>query len=163
MKSTKAITRAAIIAAIYVVLTELSTLMGLSSGVIQVRFSEALTVLPYFTPTAIPGLFIGCIISNIMAGGALLDIIFGSIATLIGAVGTYLCRKKSMYLAPIFPILANTLIIPHILKLIYGFEGTVLYFTATVFAGEVISCAVLGIPLMMLLLKRKELLHIIAG
>ncbi len=162
-KSTRAVTRAAIIAALYVILTELSTLMGLSSGVIQVRFSEALTVLPYFTPTAIPGLFIGCIISNLLAGGALLDVIFGSLATLIGAVGTYLVRKQSIYLAPVFPILSNTLIIPQVLKLVYGFEGTILYFTSTVFAGELISCAVLGIPLMMLLKKRKELLAIITG
>ena len=162
-KSTKAVTRAAVIATLYVILTELSTLIGLSSGVIQVRFSEALTVLPFFTPVAIPGLFIGCIISNLLAGGALLDIVFGSIATLIGAFGTYLFRKRSIYIAPIFPILANTLIIPHILKLVYGFEGTVLYFTSTVFAGEVISCAALGIPLMMLLKKRKELLGLIVG
>ena len=157
MKSTRFITKAAIIAAIYVIITEVSTLMGLSNGVIQVRFSEALTVLPLFTPAAIPGLFIGCMISNLLAGGALLDIVFGSLATLIGAVGTYVFRKKSIYLAPVFPILANMLIIPWVLKLVYGFEGTVLYFTVTVFAGEFISCALFGIPFAMLLKKRKEL------
>lgn len=162
MKSTRAVTRAAIIAAVYVILTELSAFMGLSSGVIQVRFSEALTVLPLFTPAAVPGLFIGCLISNLLSGGVLLDIIFGSLATLIGAVGTYFFRKKSIYLAPVFPIAANTLIIPHILKLVYGFKGTVLYFTATVFAGEFISCALLGIPLAILLIKRKELRNIIS-
>ena len=156
------VTKAGIIAALYVVLTWVSSVLGLASGVIQCRFSEALCILPVFTPAAIPGVTVGCIISNLLAGGALLDVVFGSIATLIGAFGTYLFRKRSMYIAPLFPIFANTLIIPHILKLVYGFEGTVLYFTATVFAGEVISCAVLGIPLMMLLKKRKELLSIIA-
>jgi len=160
-KSTRLITRAAIIASLYVVLTEISTLMGFSSGVIQVRFSEALTVLPYFTPAAVPGLFVGCIISNIFAGGAPFDIVFGSIATLLGAFGTYLFRKRSMYLAPVFPIVANTLIIPWILRLVYLENGTVLYFTVTIFVGELISCAFLGIPLMMLLKKRKELLDII--
>ena len=162
MKSTRFITKAAIVAAFYVVLTEMSTLMGLSSGVIQIRFSEALTVLPFFTPTAIPGLFIGCIISNLLAGGALLDIVFGSLATLFGAFGTYLFNKKSFYLAPVFPILSNTLIIPWVLKLVYGFEGTVMYFTLTVFTGEFISCGILGIALMLLLKRRKELLDIVA-
>ena len=161
MKKANYVTKAAIIAAVYVVLTEISTLLGLSSGVIQVRFSEAMTVLPFFTPAAIPGLFVGCIISNLLAGGALLDIVFGSVATLLGALGTYAFRRYSMYLAPIFPIASNTLIIPWVLKLVYGFEGTVLFFTATVFAGEVISCACLGIPLMILLRKRKGLLDII--
>lgn len=161
MKKTRIITKAAIIAAIYVILTELSAILGLSSGVIQVRFSEALTVLPYFTPAAIPGLFVGCIISNTLAGGALLDVVFGSLATLLGAFGTYLFRKRSMDLAPVFPIAANTLIIPWVLKLVYGFEGTVAYFSVTVFAGEFVSCALLGIPLMLLLKRRKELLDII--
>ena len=87
---------AALIAALYVVLTTISSLMGLSSGVIQVRFSEALTILPAFTPAAIPGLFIGCLISNIIAGGVIWDVIFGSVATLIGAVGTYLLKRKKM-------------------------------------------------------------------
>ena len=162
-KSTRVVANAAMIAALYVILTEISTLMGLSSGVIQIRFSEALTVLPYFTPAAVPGLFIGCIISNLLAGGMLLDIVFGSIATLIGAYCTYLFRKKSMYFAPVFPILSNTLMIPWILKLVYGFEGTVLYFSATVFAGEFISCGIFGISLMLLLKKRKELLRFVIG
>lgn len=161
MKNTRFITKSAIIAAIYVVLTEISTLLGLSSGVIQLRFSEALTVLPIFTPAAIPGLFAGCIISNLLAGCAIFDVIFGSVATLIGAVGTYLLRKRSVYFAPIFPIAANTLIIPWILKLVYNSPGTVWYFSLTVFAGELISCAVLGILLAMLIKKRKDLLDII--
>ncbi len=157
MKSTRLVTQAAIIAALYVVLTEISALFGLSSGVVQVRFSEALTILPFFTPAAIPGLFVGCIISNFLAGGALFDIVFGSLATLIGAVCTYLFRRQSKYLAPVFPIAANTLIIPWVLKLVYGFEGTVLYFTATVFAGELVSCGIFGIILLLALEKRTDI------
>lgn len=89
--------QAAMIAALYVVLTYITNLLGLASGTIQVRFSEALCILPVFTPAAIPGLFIGCLISNLITGGIIWDIIFGSIATLLGALGTYFLRKRSLY------------------------------------------------------------------
>ncbi len=158
MKSTKFLTQASLIAALYVVLTEISTLLGLSSGVIQVRFSEAMCVLPLFTPAAIPGLTVGCIISNILAGGIVWDVVFGSLATLIGAVGTYYLSRVNKYLAPLPAIAANTVIIPFVLKLAYGFEGAIGFFFVTVFAGELISCAVLGIPLMLALEKRKDIL-----
>ena len=90
MKNKKVLflTQAAVIAALYVVLTELSNLFGLASSMIQVRFSEALTVLPFFTPAAVPGLFLGCIISNLLVNANIFDIIFGSLATLLGALGT---------------------------------------------------------------------------
>ena len=88
MKRTKTITQAAIIAALYVVLTFVANTLGLARGAIQIRLSEALTILPYFTPAAIPGLFVGCLISNILVGSVLWDVIFGSIATLLGAIGT---------------------------------------------------------------------------
>ena len=95
MKRTKTqyITRAAAIAALYVALTYLASLFGLSSGVIQIRFSEALTILPVFTSAAIPGLYIGCILANLLTGAAPYDVLFGSLATLIGAVGTYFLRR----------------------------------------------------------------------
>ena len=82
----------AAIAAIYVVLT--MVFLPISFGPIQFRISELLCVLPYFTPAAIPGLFIGCLLANFLGGAAALDVIFGSIATLIGAVGSYLLRKN---------------------------------------------------------------------
>ena len=109
--------QAAIIAAIYVVLTV--AFAPLSYGEIQVRFSEALTVLPYFTPAAVPGLFIGCLIANFMGGAVLPDIIFGSIATLLGALGSRFLRKNK-YLVPVPPILANAIIVPFVLRYAYG-------------------------------------------
>ena len=113
-QKTQFLTHAAVIAALYVVLTLLANALGLASQAIQVRFSEALTILPYFTPAAIPGLFVGCLISNTITGCALLDIIFGSIATLLGGFGTYALRKNK-WLAPISPILTNTIIVPFVL------------------------------------------------
>ncbi len=141
------ITQAAMIAALYVVLTLIANALGLANYAIQVRFSEALTILPYFTPAAIPGLTIGCIISNLLTGCLPLDIIFGSIATLIGAVGTYLLRKYR-WAAAIPPIVANTLVVPFVLAYVYKFEGSIWYFMLTVGFGEVISCELLGMILM---------------
>ena len=151
--------QAAMIAAIYVVLTYIANAFALANYAVQVRFSEALTILPYFTPAAIPGLLIGCLLSNILTGCALPDIIFGSFATLLGALGTYALRKWK-WCAPICPIIANAIIVP--LVLIYGYglliEGwSVLqcfgYYCLTVGAGEVISCGILGMTLLFTLQK----------
>ena len=117
-KNTMFLVQAATIGAIYVVLTLLFA--PLSYGEVQVRFSEALTILPYFTPAAIPGLFVGCILSNLLGGAIPVDIIFGSIATLIGAVFTYKLRGSSKWLAPLPPIVANTVIVPFVLYYGYG-------------------------------------------
>ncbi|HOO28952.1 MAG TPA: QueT transporter family protein, partial [Lachnospiraceae bacterium] len=144
--------------------------LGLSNGVIQVRFSEALTILPYFTPLAIPGLFVGCLISNLLTGCMPLDVIFGSLATLLGAIGTgfigKLSRKQAgskkdstiKWLAPIPPIVANTLIVPFILAYVYQFEGSIPYFMLTVGLGEVISCGILGMILLFSLQKHAAVL-----
>ena len=90
------LTQAAMIAALYVVLTMIANALGIASGNIQVRFSEALTVLPFLTPAAVPGLFIGCLIANLVTGAMLPDIIFGSLATLIGAIGTWMLGKAAL-------------------------------------------------------------------
>lgn len=151
--------QASMIAAVYVVLTFVANAFGLANYAVQVRFSEALTILPYFTPAAIPGLFIGCLLSNILTGCALPDIVFGSLATLIGAFGTYALRRWK-WCAPVCPILANTVIVP--LVLIYGYglmiDGlSVLqcfgYYCLTVGAGEIISCGILGMILLLSLQK----------
>ena len=144
---TRFIVQSSFIAAIYVALTLITNLFGLASGVIQIRFSEALTILPAFLPSAVPGLFVGCLISNLLAGGIALDIIFGSLATLIGAFFTHLLKNHKL-LAPIPPIISNTIIIPFILSYAYNFEGAVWYFMITVGIGEIISCGFLGYALM---------------
>lgn len=141
------IAQAAMIAAIYVVLTFIANAFGLANYAIQVRFSEALTILPFFTPAAIPGLFVGCLLSNVLTGCMPLDVVFGSLATLIGACGTYALRKYK-WLAPIPPIVANTIIVPFVLAYVYKFEGSIPYFMLTVGIGEIISCGVLGMILL---------------
>ena len=151
------ITQGALIAAMYVALTMLSNAVGLASGVIQVRISEALTILPYFTPVAIPGLFVGCIISNILAGGVVWDVIFGSLATLIGAVFTYLLRRIK-WLAPVPPIVSNMLIVPFVLRYAYGAPDSLPFMMATVGAGELISAGVLGMLLLLALEKHRHVL-----
>ena len=152
---------AATIAALYVVLTLICNAFGLSNYAIQLRFSEALTILPLFTPAAVPGLFIGCILANFLTGAMLWDVVFGSLATLLGALGTLLigkyapemCRK---WLAPLPPIFFNTLIIPLVLSYVYHLEGTIPYFCLTVGIGEVLSCGVLGILLYNVLQKYRK-------
>ena len=149
-KKTLFITQAAAIAAIYVVLTLLANALGLANQAIQVRFSEALTILPFFTPAAIPGLFVGCIISNIVTGCMPLDTVFGSIATLLGALGSYAIAQKlnhnnaSKFLVSLPPIVTNTVIVPFVIAYVYQAEGTIPYFMLTVGIGEVISCGILG-------------------
>ena len=141
------VVQAALIAAIYVVLTYFISAFNLASGAIQVRISEALTVLPYFTPAAIPGLAIGCFLSNLLTGCLPMDVLFGSLATLIGAIGSYLLRKNK-WLVPIPPIVSNTLIVPFVLAYVYGVEGSIPFFMLTVGVGEVISCYVHGMILL---------------
>ena len=139
------LSKSAVIAALYGVLTYLSYIFGLSSGFIQVRFSEMITVLPMFTPAAIPGLFIGCLVSNILCGGNIWDIVFGSLATLIGAYGTYVFREKDVKIALLSPVFSNTLIIPFILKFTYGVEGAIPVFMIAIAMGEMISAWLFGI------------------
>ena len=144
--STRYLTRGALIAALYVVLTYLSTVFGLSSGAIQFRVSEALLILPIFMPEAIPGLFIGCIVSNIVSGCVIWDIIFGSLATLIGAVGAYLLRRlpeKIKWIATLPNLLSNMVIVPFVLMYAYGVSGGFFLLSLSVGIGELV-CGVIG-------------------
>ena len=157
-QKTTAITQAAIIAALYIVLTFLANAFGLANYAVQIRVSESLTILPYFIKTAIPGLFIGCLLSNILTGCAIPDIVFGSLATLIGAVITYALRKYK-WAAPIGPILSNAIIVPFVLLYAYGIQP--LWFSfVTVTIGEIISCGVLGMLLLFALEKHRLVLFI---
>lgn len=152
MKNSKILymTQAALIAAIYVVLVYI--FKPISFSYIQVRIAEALTILPYFTPAAIPGISIGCLLGNLLTGADIFDIVFGTLATIIGAVGSYLLRKQK-FLVPIPPILANSLIIPWVLKYAYGMPLSIPFMMLTVGVGEVISCGILGIMLLLVLNK----------
>ena len=152
------LTQGAMIAALYVVLTFIANLAGLASGVIQVRLSEALTILPVFTAAAVPGLAVGCVLANLLTGCAIWDVVFGSLATLIGAVGTRLLRGQSPVLAVLPPILSNIIIVPLVLQRVYGVEDASWYLAMTVGAGEIISCGVLGL-LLYRSLKNTKIFH----
>ena len=153
-KRTMFVDKAGVIAAVYVVLTLVSAMFGLSSGVIQVRISEAMSFLPFITPAAIPGLTIGCLISNSIAGGVPLDIVFGSVATLLGAVGAWALGKAfkkrktfGMVIATLPNAISNTVIIPWVLKFACGAEDAIPFMMLTVGIGEIIACVVLGVVL----------------
>ena len=132
------------IAALYVVLTYLANMVGLASGAVQVRLSEALTILPCLTVAAVPGLTVGCVLATLLTGCALWDVVFGSLATLLGAIGTRLMRKTPN-LAWIPPVVSNTIIVPLVLQKVYGVPDVLWFLALTVGAGELISCGLLGL------------------
>ena len=156
MKKSLYVTQSAVIAALYVALTLVSNALGLANGAIQFRISEALTVLPAFTPAAIPGVVIGCFISNLITDGVLANIIGGTFATLVGAVGTRLLRKHTPLLS-LPPIAANTFIVPFIIMYAYGVPGTYWYFALTVFIGEAVCAGAVGTAFAFSLKKRPGL------
>ena len=136
------LTHGALLAALYVALTMIFA--PISFGPVQLRVAEALCIMPMFTPAAIPGLFLGCLIANILGGGVIFDVIFGSLATLIGAVLGYMLRNNR-WLVPVPAIIANTIIIPFVLKYGYGIVDVALPVLAfQIFLGEVGGCFILG-------------------
>ena len=153
---TEFLTYSGVIAAIYVALTLLFE--AISFGPIQFRIAELLCVLPYFTPAARPGLFMGCLLSNILAGAHIYDVIFGSLATLMGAMGSYAVRRHKPLVA-VPPILANTLIVPFVLRYAYGTPGILPYLMLTVGIGEILAIGVLGTCLIYALDKNKYISH----
>ena len=154
---TAALCRAATIGALYVALTWCSSLLGLASGPVQVRLAEALCVLPFFMPESIIGLTVGCLLSNILVGGIWADILFGTLATLLGAIGTYAMRNlrgKLRFLCVLPPILSNSVIVPLVLKYAYGFGEAWYFLMAGVAVGEIISVGILGSFLLLSIEKR---------
>ena len=143
----------AAIAAIYVALT--MSFSAISFGPVQFRISEALCILPFFTPAAIPGLFIGCFLSNLLCGAAVMDVVFGSIATLIGAVGSY-CLRHNKWLVCVPPILANAIIVPWVLRYAYGSTDLIPVAMLTVGIGEILAIGVLGNLLLVTLDRYKQ-------
>lgn len=149
-KQTRYLTEAAMIAAIYVVLV--LVLRPISFGAMQVRIAEALTILPYFTPAAIPGLSVGCLLANILGGADILDIVFGTLATLLGAVFSYRLRAHK-FLVWLPPVAANTLIVPFVLRAAYGESQPIPLLMLTIGAGELIACCFIGTLLLLTLEK----------
>lgn len=148
--------QAGIVAALYTVLTCLVGAFNLASGMIQFRVSEALCVLPAFLPAAIPGLTIGCLISNLVTGALWQDVVFGSLATLIGATGAYLLRRAPAWLVPVPTVLANALVVPPVLVYAYHMEDGLPLIALTVTVGELLSAGVLG-TLLCVLIRRRNL------
>jgi Predicted membrane protein len=150
MMKTRYLVEASTIAALYAALTIL--IMPFASGQLQVRISEALTILPFFTPAAIPGLFVGCILANIVTGAGIYDVILGSLATLLAAYITYKMPKK--FLAPLPPVIINAVVVAIILKI--SFNLPILPSMGFVALGETIACYVLGYPLLLLVDRHKQ-------
>lgn len=150
------ITQGALIAALYVVLT--LVFAPISFGPVQVRIAEALCILPMFTPAAVPGLFIGCLIANFIGGGIMLDVIFGSLATLIGAVCGYMLRHNR-WLVPVPAIIANAIIVPFVLRYGYGVVDVAIpILVLQILIGEIAGCFVLGELLCTAIQKRKSII-----
>lgn len=146
------ITQGAVIAALYVALTLIFA--PISFGPVQVRIAEALCIMPIFTPAAIPGLFLGCLIANFIGGGIILDVIFGSIATLIGAALGYMLRNNR-WLVPLPAVIANALIVPFVLRYGYGVVDVAIpILMFQILIGEIAGCYVLGEILCTALMKR---------
>lgn len=142
---------AGIIAAIYFVLT--IAIEPLSYGMIQLRISEALCVLPFFTPAAIPGLFIGCVLANLLSFLGIVDVVFGSLATLFAALITYYMKNK--WLVPLPSVIINAVVIGALLHFFYMPEAPLWMPMLYVGAGQAIACYALGMPLLFLLNKHK--------
>ena len=140
----------AIIAAVYALLTIF--LAPISSGLVQCRVSEAMSVLPYFTFSAVPGLFIGCLLANLLTGAPIYDVVFGSLATLIAAFITYKMRNTvSKYMAPLPSVVVNALVVGWLLTYVYQVGATYWAAVGYVAIGQAIACFALGIPLMSLM------------
>jgi uncharacterized membrane protein len=154
-KKTLLITQAAVIAALYAVLVLVFQFS--SFGPFQFRVAEALTVLPYFTPAAIPGLAIGCFLSNLISGADVLDIIFGSLATLIAAFLSYKLRKNK-FLVPLPPILVNALVVPFILRYAYFETNTIPTMMLSVGSGQLLAAGIIGLVLLFALDKVKHVI-----
>ena len=154
------VAQGAVIAALYVVLTMLFA--PISFGAAQVRVAEIMTIMPLFTSAAIPGLFFGCILANLLGGAIVWDVVFGSLATLIGAVFGYMLRKNR-WLVPIPAVAANTVIVPLVLRYGYGVDIPLYLLALYIAVGEIVGCYILGELFASVLLKHNSLKELLAG
>ena len=154
-RSVRKLAQGAVIAALYVVLTIIFA--PISFGAVQVRIAEIMTIMPLLTPAAIPGLFLGCVLANLLGGAIIWDVIFGSVATLIGAALGYLLRKNR-WLVPIPAIIANTVIVPLVLRYGYGIDMPLYLLAVYIALGEIVGCYLLGELFASVLLKHRKTL-----
>ena len=152
--STKFLVQAALLAAIYSALT--IVLGSFGYGPIQFRIAEALTVLPAVMPSAIPGLFIGCILANWFGGFGMIDIIFGSLATLLAGFSTYLLRKYR-FLFPLPPVIFNAIIVGAYVYILYDNSFSMALTMLFIGISEFIICYALGLPLISFIKKNRVL------
>lgn len=146
--STKTITKAAIIAAVYAAVSLILT--PISYGFVQCRLSEALTLLPLIMPEAVPGLFVGCIVANLVSGAVWYDVVFGSLATLIAALLT--CKSPNMWIGAAYPVAVNALVVGTYLGILY--HVPIIYSVLSVAAGQAVACYGVGIPMLMYMKRR---------
>lgn len=155
-KHIRYISTAGLIAAVYVLLS--LVFMPISYGVYQVRIAEALTVLPFLTAAGIPGLYVGCLVANVIGGMGWLDIVIGPLLTLACAIATRTIRvqfgdtRKAVFLAPLPPVVFNAFGVSIYLAPLLGFDY---WFAVQMIAvGQLVACYVIGVPLLILLRKR---------
>lgn len=153
MKKTRFMVQAAVIAAVYIVMT--ISFAPISSGLFQLRFSEALTVLPALTAAAIPGLFVGCLLGNFLVGASFVDVIFGSLTTLAAAYLSYRLRDKK-WLVPLPPIVLNAIVVGYMLVNVYAVPVSIFVAMVWVAAGELVACYIIGYPLLTILGRYKD-------
>jgi uncharacterized membrane protein len=152
------LTHAALTSALYVILTYVAFWLGLDKGAVQIRFSEALCVLACFTPAAIPGMTVGCFLANFLTGCHILDVLFGTLATLLGVLGGYFLRslaknRFTAFAVTLPTVLANVIVVPLLLSFVYGAKEAYPFLLLTVGLGEFLSATVLGTMLLFLLKK----------
>ncbi|NLX63608.1 MAG: QueT transporter family protein [Clostridiaceae bacterium] len=150
----KFLIQAALLASIYAALTVVLGSFGY--GPVQFRVSEALTVLPAVMPAAIPGLFIGCILANWLGGFGMIDIVFGSLATLLAALSTYFLRKHR-FLLPLPPVLFNAVIVGTYVYLLYDNSYSIVLTMLFIGVSELIICYGLGLPLLSFIKENRVL------
>lgn len=158
--TTRELTLAALVAALYAVMSYFGNIFGLTFGAVQCRFAEALCVLPFVFPCTVPGLFVGCLITNLMSTVGPLDMVFGSMATLLAAIWT--ARMPNRYLAPLPPVICNGIIIGAMIAWYEtgfgpGFWTMFGWNAITVAIGETIACYGLGGLLLSVLEKFPQL------
>lgn len=158
-QTVKQLVTGAVIAAAYVVLSLLSTALGLAFGPVQFRLSEVLCVLPIFTPSAVWGLTVGCIISNLFSPLGAVDLVFGTAATLLAALLTLLLKDCRFTLLPLLPpVICNAVIVGAELSIFLGEVG---FFAAAagVALGEAVVVIGCGLPLCRFLKKKNIFLQ----